>query len=98
MDNDAIVLKDAAAAVTSIDLKYRKASFSEKLELKKDRDKAFNAYSRARRKLLEEGIICKQDDIEEMKSIRREIGYAKKIQSLLMAVGRLIAFLVKVAT
>ena len=98
MDNDAIVLKAAAAAATSIDLKYRQASFSEKLELKQDRDKAFNAYSKARRKLLEEGVICTQNDVEEMKSIRQQIGHAKKTQSLLMAVGRLIAFLVKVAT
>jgi hypothetical protein len=97
MDNDLIVLEDAAASVISIDKKYRKADFNDKLLLKKDRDKAFNTYAKARLKLLEDGVICKQKDIDEMKEIRSQIAHARKTQSILIAIGRLIVFLAKKA-
>ncbi len=97
MDNDIIVLEDVAASVISIDRKYRKADFNDKLLLKKDRDKAFNTYAKARLKLLEDGVICKQKDVDEMKEIRSAISRARKTQTILAAIGRLVVFLAKIA-
>lgn len=97
MDNDAIVLKDAAAVVLSIDLKYRRANFNTKRKLKTKRDKAFVAYTKARRKLLEEGVLCTKDDVKKMAEIRKEVARARQTQSLIIAVGRVVAFLVKIA-
>lgn len=93
MDNDSSVLKDAAAAVGAIDVKYREADFAGKRELKPKRDEAFAAYAKARRKLLEAGVICSRKDVEEMGEIREEIARARKTQSLVIAAARFVKFL-----
>lgn len=89
MDKDMLVLEDAAAAVLSVDKKYRRADFNGKIRLKKERDSVFNAYAKARLKLLEEGVISRDKDVEEMKEIRKEIARAKKIQSILVGTAKL---------
>ncbi len=94
MDNDAIVLKEAANTVTLIDIQYRLASFNEKKQLKKSRDAAFSTYSMARLELLEEGVICTDEDVKAMQEIRREIGEAAETQTLLRAIPRFITFLI----
>lgn len=95
MDNDLIVLEDAVAAIMSIDRKYRRADFNEKLKLKSQRNKAFNAYAKARLNLLEEGVITTAQDIKEMNAIRQEIARARKTQSILAGIGRFVKFLTK---
>ena len=97
MDNDSTVLEDSAASVLAVDLRYRAADPNDKLLLKPERDRTFNAYSAARLKLLADGVICTDDDVQEMKEIRQEIEKAAQTQSLLVAVGRFVGFLVKVA-
>ena len=97
MDPDLIILEDANAAVITIDRKYRKADFNMKLKLKKERDRVFNAYAKARLMLLEEGIIASDRDVTEMKAIRLEIARARQTQSILIGVGRLVKFLTKLA-
>ena len=94
MDNDATVLKEASAAVTQIDLKYRRADTNAQLKMKADRDKAFSAYAAARRKLLAAGVICTDKDVEKMRSLRDEVRKARETQSLLIAAARLASFLV----
>lgn len=97
MDPDLLILEDANAAVMAIDRKYRRADFNIKLKLKKERNKAFNAYAKARLKLLEEGKITSDQDVTEMKAIRQEIARARQIQSILAGIGRLVKFLTKLA-
>ncbi len=92
-DNDAIVLEDLAATIVRIDIHYRRADFNDKVNLKPERDRAFNAYTQARLKLLEEGVVCTAADIEKMKSIRQAIVQAKTTQSLITGIGRLVGFL-----
>ena len=95
MDPDLTVLEEAAAAVTAIDRKYRRANFNEQIELKPERDEAFNTYARARLKLLEEGVIATEEDVEQMKRIRREVARARKTQTLIAGALRLARFLAK---
>ena len=95
MDNDEIIITKAAATATSIDIKYKRASPTDKVILKPKRDKAFSAYARARLKLLEEGTLCTNDDVQEMNEIRKQVANARKIQSLVIAIGRFVAFLSK---
>jgi hypothetical protein len=45
--------------------------------------------------LLEEGVKCTQEDINEMKSIRNEIEEAEETQALIKGIFRLISFLIK---
>ena len=94
MDNDSKVLDDAKSAVFAIDIQYRLANFNEKKKLKKSRDAAFSTYAMARLELLEEGVICTDEDVEAMKKIRKEIEDAAKTQTLLRAIPRFITFLI----
>ena len=92
-DYDAKVLEQAADAVSRIDMQYRKADINGKLELKSNRDAAFEAYSQARLKLLAEGMICTPQDVVRMGEIRAAIGRARQTQSLIVASGKLAMFL-----
>jgi hypothetical protein len=94
-DNDTLVLKDIAASVLEIDIRYKEADINEKMLLRNSRDKAFSAYLLARIQLLESAVICTENDIKEMKKIRREIEEAANTQTLINVVFRLISFLIK---
>jgi hypothetical protein len=95
MDNDAEVLKAASQAVMTIDLKYRASNFGDQRKLKPERDKAFNAFSAARLKLLADGVICTAEDVAEMKALRDEVKEAAKRQTLLAGILKVAAFLRK---
>jgi hypothetical protein len=95
MDHDETILKKAAATATSIDIKYKRASATDKAILKPGRDEAFSAYAGARLKLLEEGTVSSEADVEEMGEIRRQVAHARKTQSLVIAIGRFVGFLSK---
>ena len=97
MDNDAEVLKAASETVTEIDLRYRAASFDDKILLKPERDKAFHQYQAARLKLLADGMICTEADVAEMQQLRQEVLQAAQTQALLNAIGRTVGFLARLA-
>ena len=92
MDTDLEILEQLSATVTAVDRKYRRASFNDKLKLKKQRDELFNAYAKARLKLLEDGLITGDAELEEMKEIRSQIAHAREVQSILIGVARLVKF------
>ena len=96
-DNDALTLKEAGAAVQEIDLRYRGLNIDDKADLKPERDATFNAYSTARRKLLEEGVITSDDDVKNMKALREEVEKAAETQQLVVVAGRVAVFLAKFA-
>ena len=97
MDNDEIIITKAAATVTSIDIKYKRASPTDKVILKPERDKAFSAYAGARLKLLEEETVSSEADVLEMNDIRKQVANAKKQQSLIIVISRFVGFLSKFA-
>lgn len=94
MDNNESYLEEAAKAAFIIGVKYRQADINGKQELRHARDKAFSAYSIARLKLLEDEVICTNEDVEEMKDIRQEIQQAAKTQTLIIAIARFIKILI----
>ncbi len=97
-DTDSLILKETADTVTEIDMRYRQLpTIDEKEDLKPTRDEAFSNYTMARLKLLEEGVITTQEDIDEMKKIRGEIEKAANVQTLIAATGKVAAFLAKLA-
>jgi hypothetical protein len=94
MDNDLIILKQAKSALFAIDVKYKMSGFNDKKKLVKARDAAFSTYALERLELLEEGVKCTQQDIDEMKEIRRQIEEAAETQTLIQAIFRLTSFLI----
>jgi hypothetical protein len=96
-DTDALTLQEASSAVLRIDLRYRAADINDKIKLKPERDAAFNAYTAARLELLEEGVITTQADVDRMTELRKEVEDAAKVQDLIVAAGRVVAFLARFA-
>lgn len=97
MDTDAMVLEDANAAVIEIDVRYRESDINGKLALKGQRDAAYNNYSAARLKLLEDGMLTTEADVTAMRALRQDVERAADQQQLLISAGRLVGFLARFA-
>jgi hypothetical protein len=97
MDNDSAVLDELAAAVSLIDKKYRRADPVDRSDLKADRDRAFNSYTKARIKLLADGVLATAADVRKMQEIRAEIGRARATQTIIAGAIKLVAFAAKFA-
>lgn len=96
-DTDLQTLEAAAAAVTEIDRRYRLANINDQIKLKQKRDEAFAAYSLARLKLLEAGMVTTPADVTEMQRLKSEIDRAAVTQALIIAAARVVVFLAKMA-
>lgn len=98
-DNDALVLEDANDAAFTLAKAYRKALNNNDLDamvsLKPQVDAAFEAYSNARLKLLEEGVIATDADVAAMRRIKGDIDQAAGTQQLLAGAAQLIGLLGK---
>ncbi|HWA49766.1 MAG TPA: hypothetical protein VG742_15950 [Dongiaceae bacterium] len=96
-DTDLDTLKAAASSVMKIDQRYRRANVNDKIALKPERDRAFTAYSLARLKLLEDGVLTTAADLKKMQALKAEIDAAAAMQDLIIAAARVAAFLAKLA-
>ena len=98
-DNDEILLEDAKEAAFSLDKAYRRAVLNADLDrmmkLKPQVEKAFDAYSKTRMKLFEEGVIATDEDVAEIRRIRAEIDQAATTQTLIEGAIRFVVFLTK---
>ena len=94
MDNNTLILKDAADCLQTIDIQYKLSDFNSKKQLKESRDNAFDVYSRARLKLLADEVLCTDQDVQTMKQLRQEIEQAAETQSLIQGILSLVQFLV----
>lgn len=98
-DNDIIVLEEAKEIAFTLDKAYRSAVLDADLdrmvELKPKVDEAYDNYSSARLKLLEEGVIATADDVAEIRRIREEIDKAAETQTLIMGAIKFVTFIAK---
>jgi len=98
-DNDALVLEDANDAAFALAKAYRKALNTNDLDamtsLKPQVDAAFEAYSNARLKLLQEGVVATDTDVAAMRRIKGDIDQAASTQQLLAGAAQLIGLLGK---
>lgn len=99
LDNDEIILEDAKDAAFTLDKALRRSIINYDLdtvmELRPKVDDAYDKYSQARLKLLEEGVLATDDDVAEMCRIRAEIDQAANTQALIEGAIKFAAFLVK---
>ena len=100
-DNDEIVLEDAKEAAFALDKAYRRAVSEANLdrmtELKPQVDKAYDKYSLARLKLLEQGVLANDADVSKMRRIRAEIDQAATTQAMVQGAIKFAAFIAKFA-
>jgi len=98
-DNDIIVLEDARDAVFILEKEFRRALLSGDLdaatEIKERLEEAVDTLSRARLRLLQEGVLATDEDVAEMRRIKAEIDQAASTQQLLEGAVKFIAFIAK---
>ena len=92
------VLTQAEAGIAKMDAAYTAADFPTKIKLKPERDKIYEAWAQARRKLLEGNVNLGESDVAEMKAIGAEISKAAQGQQMVLAAAKLTVFLGKLAT
>lgn len=93
-DSNTLFLQTASAVMNELDVRYMEADLDEKVQLKEELDKAMMTFSEARCKILENEVLCSEDDVAKMQELRREVERAGEIQSLLkivVRVGRILA-------
>jgi hypothetical protein len=92
MDKDSKMLEEMGNALIDLQVKYRASSLSDRMALKPALEELLNDYADYQLRLLKEGIITSDEDLEEMANIKKEIDKAAKMEALLKAIARTIAF------
>ncbi|MFQ5604322.1 MAG: hypothetical protein ACE5HS_13725 [bacterium] len=92
MDKDAKILQEMGNAVIDLQVKYRNSTLSDRVSLKPTLEELLNDYAKYQLRLLKEGVITTDEDLQEMAKIRAEIDEAAQKQSLLKAIARTVAF------
>jgi hypothetical protein len=96
-DTDLQIFETASATVTEIDRRYRLSNINDQIKLKPKRDEAFSAFSFARLRLLEAGIMTDAQDLAEMQALKTAVDQAAVTQDLVIAAARVAIFLAKTA-
>jgi hypothetical protein len=92
-DSDAIMLETLGTAITQLQVKYRSCGLSDRMAMKPALDELTNDYGNYQLRLLKEGVICSNDDLKAMESIKGEIDNAAEAQELVGAIAKTIAFI-----
>jgi hypothetical protein len=93
VDRDAEMLQKMGNAVIDMQVKYRNSSLSDRMAMKPDLEELLNDYAEYQLRLIKEGVITTEDDLKEMEDIKKEIGQAAKVEDILKAIARTIAFI-----
>jgi hypothetical protein len=93
MDKDAEMLQKMGDALVALQVQYRMSSIDDRAALKPSLQQALNDYAACQVKLLEDGVISTDADLQEMTEIRSEIDRAGDKQSMLLAIARTVAFI-----
>jgi hypothetical protein len=93
MDNDALMLDVLGKSLLDLQTKYRMAPIDDRMALRQPLQEALDDYASYQDKLLKEGIITSDADLDEAKDIANTIATAANRQSFLVVLGRVIAFI-----
>jgi hypothetical protein len=88
--NNQAYADEAKAAAEEIDLRYQEATAAEQLELKSKRDQALEKYAAAEQAILDAGTTITDEDLAEMRRIKKEIDDAASTQRLMLAAAKLV--------
>jgi hypothetical protein len=94
-DSNTLFLQTASTVMNELDVQYMEADLDDKVQLKDKLDKAMMAFSEARCKILENEVLCTEDDVTQMQSLRQAVEDAAEIQTLLKVMARLTGMLAK---
>ena len=93
MDKDAIMIEQMGTALTSLQIKYRASKLADRVRLKPKLEKLLQDYTDYQLRLIDEGIITTDEDLEEMEKLKKAIDKAARAQHLAAAIAKTIAFI-----
>ncbi len=93
MDNDTKMLQEMGEALIDLQVKYRSSSLADRVTMKPALEELLADYANYQMRLIKEGVITTDEDLEEMAEIKQEIENAAKKEGLLKAIARTIAFI-----
>lgn len=93
MDKDAQMLEKMGNALVDLEVKYRNSSLSDRMAMKPALDELMKDYAEYQLRLLKEGVITTAEDLQEMDEIKKEIDQAARLEDMLKAIARTIAFI-----
>jgi hypothetical protein len=93
MDKDARMLEKMGNALVDLQVKYRNSSLSDRMAMKPVLDELIKDYAEYQLRLLKEGVITTDEDLQEMDGVKKEIDQAAKLEDMLKAIARTIAFI-----
>lgn len=94
MDNDAEMLKRMGNQITNLQVKYRGLSLDEQMSVHPALVQLLEEYARYQAKLLMIGIITTDQDLKDIREIKKSVDDAADRMDLLTAIGKLISFIV----
>ncbi|NWG76484.1 MAG: hypothetical protein HXY24_18090 [Rubrivivax sp.] len=93
MDNDTKMIKEMGKALIDLQVKYRSSRLSDRMTLKPALEELLDDYAELQIRLIKEGVITTDEDLEEMAKIKEEINRAAKQEALMKVIARTIAFI-----
>ena len=93
MDNDTKMIQEMGEALIDLQVKYRSSSLTDRVNMKPALEELLADYANLQMRLIKEGVITTDEDLEEMAEIKQEIEEAAKKEALLKAIARTIAFI-----
>ena len=93
MDNDTRMLQEMGEAFINLQMKYRSGSLRDRMALKPTLEELLRDYAVLQMRLIKEGVITTEEDLEEMRDIKGEIERAARQEALLKVMARTIAFI-----
>lgn len=92
MDNDAVMLEKLGNAIVDLQVKYRAAPLKDRMLMRPSLDELLKDHAQYSSRLIKEGVITSEQELEEMKEIKNQIDSAASTQALIAALGKTIAF------
>jgi len=94
MDNDAEMLKRMGTQITDLQVKYRALPLKEQMAVYPALKQLVEDYARYQAKLLMIGVITTEEDLKEVKLLKKAVDSAANQMDLLAAIGKVISFIV----
>lgn len=95
MDNDALMIKSMSNALIDLQVKYRAASVTDRMQIKPALDDLLQKFSKFQIALLKEGTITTDSDMAEMAQLKKDVDAAANKQQMIAAIAKAAAFIVK---
>ena len=93
MDKDALMISTLSNALIDLQVKYRNYPVLERIKIRPELEALLGKFSSYQLKLLDEGVITTDQDLQEMKQIKEDIDQAADEQQIILAIGKTLGFI-----